>query len=344
MSNVVRTAEQSGKRSKKDKGKDKEPQALAAEHREREIKDGRAMMGNFLDGTCMVFEGQALKEVVDYRGPHGVRLVCNGVVDYHGVWTGKVVFGDSTAGAVRHIGEEMDNVAFVGKHSLLVDLDKLPDQSSDLFFVLSTPTPYDMSQYTTLHFAVRDKENPFHEIASSSVQVCENARAVNMGRLTRAGRGSWKLDWFGSSSEGNAHNYQPALLCLHAIQSQTHDRKPAWPHRLGEKMIEDKKPILPRLARPFASKESNREMFYSPFSPSVSARDSVCSSAPSNPSDQNLMESFSDQSMSPPSLSRPSSSRSPGPGRQMDQASDRRAAHRASRLSNTHDLESFASR
>merc|ERR1711904_171817 len=57
MSNVVRTAEQSGKRSKKDKGKDKEPQALAAEHREKEIKDGRAMMGNFLDGTCMVFEG-----------------------------------------------------------------------------------------------------------------------------------------------------------------------------------------------------------------------------------------------------------------------------------------------
>ena len=32
---------------------------------------------------------EVLRELVDYRGPHGVRMVTNGVLDYRGVWMGK---------------------------------------------------------------------------------------------------------------------------------------------------------------------------------------------------------------------------------------------------------------
>eukprot|EP00439_Symbiodinium_sp_Y106_P055535 s3836_g7.t1 len=34
----------------------------------------------YLDTTCVLFEGQALREVVDYRGAHGIRWVTNGVL------------------------------------------------------------------------------------------------------------------------------------------------------------------------------------------------------------------------------------------------------------------------
>jgi hypothetical protein len=309
----------------------------------------RSYLSNYLDGACMVFEGQGLRELVDYRGPHGVRLVCNGVVDYLGVWTGKIKFGDATAGAVIHAAEEMDNVACAGKHTLQVELDKLPEAASDLYFVMSTPNKHDIACFNTLCVTLRDRENPGHEIASSSMQVTERTEAVNMACLSRTIEGYWSLAYFGSTSEGNAHNYLPMLLCLHSIQAQkdgTNGRAPQWPHRSWEKERGRGfgRPLLPRLPKAAASKEStDGSMLGSnlPFSPSLSITGSVTSGlmySPCSTPTREMQESdsFAPTSMSSTSLKkdRPSSSR--GPGR-MDTASDRRAANRASRLSSAGD-------
>jgi len=66
-----------------------------------------------LDAACVTWEGQALQEVVDYRGAHGVRVVHAGVVDYSGHWLGKGI-GDATDGAVAFVNEELDEARMKG--------------------------------------------------------------------------------------------------------------------------------------------------------------------------------------------------------------------------------------
>merc|ERR1719188_2942905 len=88
-------------------------------------EESRVETSNYLDGCCIAFEEQALREVIDYRGAHGVRLVSGGVLDYFGVWAGHVGIGDATGGAISHLGENVDAAKNVGKHSLDVMFDKL---------------------------------------------------------------------------------------------------------------------------------------------------------------------------------------------------------------------------
>jgi len=212
--------------------------------------EARPDLGKYLDGACVVFEEQALREVVDYRGAHGVRLVCNGVLDYRGVWAGKVGVGDATGGSIWHSGEAMDNAARTGMHSMQVCFDKLPEVTSELFLVLSTSTSHDISEYSDLHVLVRDAENPGHEIACSRVSTVGCGEAIVMSSISRGPTGVWSLGTHGCTCQGNARDYRPLLLCLRAIQERRHSRAPPWPHQVrpqpGQPAL-PKVPLLPRL-------------------------------------------------------------------------------------------------
>lgn len=227
-----------------------------------------SMAGCYLDGTCVLFEEQSLREVIDYRGPHGVRLVTNGVLDYRGIWTGMLGAGDASGGAVRHMSEEMDNVAFAGKHVLDIRFDQLPRNSSELFFVLSTPTRADISHFRNLHIVVRDMDNPGHEIATARTQVGENqSRAVVMACVSRD-RDSrcWRLQTIGSTSQGNARDYRPVLALLRAIQERRHVKLPQWPYwkqEIPSKEGQQKAILLPRLKNPMTKRSNERLSIHS---------------------------------------------------------------------------------
>ena len=81
----------------------------------------------------VIFEGKALRELVDYRGAHGVRWVMNGVplstaareeasgelrLDYRGYWVGQIPIGDATGGAVRHTGQSVNYTKRDGQTSM----------------------------------------------------------------------------------------------------------------------------------------------------------------------------------------------------------------------------------
>jgi len=196
--------------------------------------EGRLEFANHLDGVCVVFEEQSLREVVDYSGPHGVRLVANGVVDYRGVWAGKVGVGDATGGAVCYSGEAIDNAAFSGRNTFLVRFDKIPRNATDLFLALTTPTSFDIAEFSELHVILRDAENPGHEIAAAHIGSVGRGEAAVLSVISRDSTDHWNLSAFGCTCLGTARDYRPALLCLRAIQEQRHARMPQWPHQVRD--------------------------------------------------------------------------------------------------------------
>jgi len=227
---------------------------------------------HFLDATCICFEGQSLREIVDYRGAHGVRLVHNGVLDYSGVWVGKLNIGDATGGAVWHAGEDMDNASRVGKQFMEVRLDLMPRVATDMFFTLSAPTNRDISRYTDVQVRLIDGANPGHELSSvqwnqkspgeeqreplpiepsrtAKVRLAgekkeESCEGVILCSLSRAPHGEpgWHLVSFGCTTQGNVNDYRPMILCLRAIQASRYPKPPPWPHQV--KLEEDEKTEL----------------------------------------------------------------------------------------------------
>jgi len=214
---------------------------------------------NYLDATCFAFEDQALREVVDYRGPHGVRVVTMGVLDYRGVWSGHVGIGDASGGAISHAGERMDNVANTGQHTIELRFEKMPRSVTDLIFVMSSANKHPMYQYGDLHAMFCDAEDPGHEIAVCPTPVKELGEAVVLCKLARDSAGCWSLSAIGSMAPGTCRDYRPTLQCLRAIQEKTYTKKlPQWPHRVldgaprhfGE--LTKPKSLLPRLPEPKA--------------------------------------------------------------------------------------------
>jgi stress response protein SCP2 len=179
-----------------------------------------------LDIACFVFESRALKEVIDYRGAHGVRIVHDGILDYSGVWVGPTGIGDATGGAVRFSGVDLDAIKREGNTDMEVFLDVLSPSITDLFFVLSSPAEKDMSKYHYLRTRVLNSDEPGHELASSLLKQPVRAEALVMCRLTRPAsesgdrQSSWSFRPGRAGSHGTARDYQELIMLLHATQEQ----------------------------------------------------------------------------------------------------------------------------
>lgn len=204
--------------------------------------DGQAQYDSFLDGTCFAFEGQALREIVDYRGAHGIRIVHNGIVDYSGVWVGNLGLGDALSGAVRFVGEEMDNRARAGKNIFTVDLKNLPTTTRSLFFVLSSPVNRDMRKYKNLSATLCDGTNPGHEIITISANTpTARCEAMVMCCLSRTDSGTWQCSPSKRTCNGTCADYRPAITYMRLMQQrackdQPDGGAPEWPYRYGFSM------------------------------------------------------------------------------------------------------------
>jgi len=184
-----------------------------------------------LEGSCIMFEQQALREVVDDRGPHGVRWVCNGVLDFRGVWAGSLGISDATGGSVCHCGEHIDSATGTGMHTMTLRLDKVPECATDLYFVMSCPPSRDISDYGDLHVLLRDGDNPGHVIAAAHVGHLHKGGSAIVCALSRDNNDGWRLCTYGTTSDGNGQDYRPLLLCLRAMQEHKHVQIPCWPRQ-----------------------------------------------------------------------------------------------------------------
>lgn len=195
----------------------------------------------FLDAACVIFEGQALRELVDYRGAHGVRWVMNGVLDYPGYWVGQIPIGDATGGAVKHVGGDFNYTAREGKTSMEVQFNEIPLGVTDMFFVLSSHS-LPISSFSDITMQVKDSTHKDHNISDvfeltpstekdTALIACRCSRSMER---TQWGEGIWNLEMLSSSSGGQAMDYRPVLQTLYAIQASTQkSRQVQWPYKGG---------------------------------------------------------------------------------------------------------------
>jgi len=169
--------------------------------------------------------------VIDYRGPHGVRLVHKGVLNNSGMWVGRLGFGDATDGAVKPAGESVDRLDRIGRTATQVQLDHLPASTSELFFALSAPFHVDLPAYEGLQIRLWDGENPSHELLCKRVEnKFKGATAVMCG-LRRTSDRIWHFfNVSHGGCGGDAHNYQQLLQDLRALQERKHSTEAWWPY------------------------------------------------------------------------------------------------------------------
>lgn len=185
-----------------------------------------------LDGSAVMFQGRALREVVDYRGPHGIRVVHNGVLDYSGVWVGKLNISDASAGSLAHVAEEMDDARQGGMQVLGVKLDRVPTSITELFFVLSAIRRCKVDECRDLRVHIVDAENNGHILATCQSPLDCRAECAALACLSTSCDGRWALERLGATRPaGNSRDYRPMLRCLRAIQEKRHPNLPQWPHR-----------------------------------------------------------------------------------------------------------------
>mmetsp|Transcript_159792 Transcript_159792/g.512763 ORF Transcript_159792/g.512763 Transcript_159792/m.512763 type:complete len:516 (+) Transcript_159792:295-1842(+) len=201
------------------------PDDLAAEERDC----------RFVDVAGLCFSRRALQEVVDYRGAHGVRLVHNGVFDESGVWLGKVGTGDATDGQISYQGEKYNDLAENGEQSLVLNLEKMPPSSTDVFLVATSPVVQDIGIFQDVKVVLRDAENPGHEIMTINMpQTATPAEAAILCRISRTEGRNWQVGAFRSGCNGNAIDYRPLIAHLRNIQERKHGRTaPLWSHRVS---------------------------------------------------------------------------------------------------------------
>lgn len=238
---------------------------------------------NFLDASCFVFEGQGLREIIDYQGPHGVRLVHNGVVNYSGLWVGKVGIGDATGGSVVHSAQELNNADRIGKSIFQVRLDNLPSRATELYFTLSAPTNSDVTKYSDVKLRFVDGDNTGHEMAtvkwSKPVGEISDTEAVVMCCMAvgSSPTSGWTIDSFGCLTQGTSRDYRSMILCLRAIQEQRHSLPPQWPHQVflsmqtrEDREKQDKQALmLPRLPQSVLRRVKDNESPTSSQGPSI---------------------------------------------------------------------------
>eukprot|EP00931_Biecheleriopsis_adriatica_P121600 TRINITY_DN9665_c0_g4_i1.p1 TRINITY_DN9665_c0_g4~~TRINITY_DN9665_c0_g4_i1.p1 ORF type:complete len:2531 (+),score=586.30 TRINITY_DN9665_c0_g4_i1:24-7595(+) len=197
---------------------------------------------SYLDGALLTFAKRNLQEVIDYRGPHGVRIVHNSVVDYSGIWIGPVGTGDAADGAVTYAGQELDELPRTGKCTFKVKLDELPPNTTDIFVFLCSPSGRELSKYNNIAVGFVDADEPGYEVSSCLLKTKPQAEGMVFCRLSRTKCGScgssnahsnWKLGAFRTPCPGGVHDYRPVIDSIRAMQQKQYEMSLDWPHKIS---------------------------------------------------------------------------------------------------------------
>jgi len=160
----------------------------------------QVLVKDYLDGICMIYSGEELSEVVDFRSAIEQQLV------YDGARTPEAAsLARSIGRAIRHSGDMMSDKG--GEHRMWADLDALPLSVTDLFFVLASFASGDLSLFgnplVQIHDAVLGRQLTQYNLGEAG-----DAQAVVMCSLSRdPDHGIWVVHGLGIPTQGNAKNY-----------------------------------------------------------------------------------------------------------------------------------------
>lgn len=149
---------------------------------------------DFLDASCLIFNGTALQKVVDYN--------------------------HRNATAIRHSGDVMDNVHRIGHHTINVSLKNIPSNITHLFFTLSAWNSPNIAQYPNPSLKFYDATKPGKDLCKTTFHHARNSQAVVMCSVSRNSHGRWEIFESGQLSAGNAKNYSSLVSTIQQLISR----------------------------------------------------------------------------------------------------------------------------
>ena len=147
---------------------------------------------DFLDASCLVFNGKTHKAVVDF---------------------GHTVFSSNS---IWHSGDVMDDVSRKGHHTIEVRLKELPSSVTHLFFTLSAWNSPTIAHYPSPSLKFFEASNKSKDLCGTTFTHARHSQAVIMCYAARSGH-QWKIFECGTLSAGNAMNYEPLVLKIQSI-------------------------------------------------------------------------------------------------------------------------------
>ena len=147
---------------------------------------------DYLDASCLVFNGKAYTDVVDFRH----RLFLNNTI-----W---------------HSGDVMDDAHRKGHHTIEVRLKQLPASVTHLFFTLSAWNSPTIAYYPNPSLKFFEASNKSKDLCSTTFTHARHSQAVIMCSVARSG-GQWKIFNNGRLSAGNAMNYTHLISTIQSL-------------------------------------------------------------------------------------------------------------------------------
>eukprot|EP00026_Physarum_polycephalum_P008215 Phypoly_transcript_08294.p1 GENE.Phypoly_transcript_08294~~Phypoly_transcript_08294.p1 ORF type:complete len:343 (+),score=30.87 Phypoly_transcript_08294:497-1525(+) len=148
---------------------------------------GRGNRMKFLDASCLVYRGQTLYQIVDFRNTYG---------------TTGVVHSGPAHGA--------------GRHTVQVNLPSIHNAITHLFFVMSACHVATLREFEAPTVSVYDTARPHTQISSFSFRAQGTSQAVIMCCLKRTEAG-WDAFHLAEATEGYCYNYHPIQYTIQRL-------------------------------------------------------------------------------------------------------------------------------
>ncbi|RHZ77527.1 hypothetical protein Glove_177g11 [Diversispora epigaea] len=146
---------------------------------------------DFLDGSCLLYAGDTFLRKYDSASvyypsfPH-----------------------------MKHSGEIIDNAKKEGHQRITAKLDQLPQEVTQLYFVLSSRKSLSIGHFRALSFKLYDEAQPDKELCTYTIQQAPNSQAVILSCISRTGEGMWQVIQVGKLSSGNVNDYDPIKISI----------------------------------------------------------------------------------------------------------------------------------
>ncbi|GBB99893.1 hypothetical protein RclHR1_03670013 [Rhizophagus clarus] len=149
---------------------------------------------DFLDGTCMLYSGNVLYRIFDYKSRSHVDIP-----------------------NMLHSGDVMDTLNRRGHHRITANLTTIPRAVTKLYFVLSAYRSPNIGCFPNPSFKLFDPSYPDTQLCSYTIRSASASRAVIMCVIEKSNEGNWNIFEIGKLSDGNAKDYVPILNTISGL-------------------------------------------------------------------------------------------------------------------------------
>src|SRR5437016_90312 len=101
---------------------------------------------------------------------------------------------------MRHSGDKMDNTTKTGHQTITAQLDQLPAEVTQLYFVLSSFKSPTIGHFQNPSFKLVDGTQPDKPLCAYQLEQAANSQAVIMCCVSRVGQGMWQVIQIGKLS------------------------------------------------------------------------------------------------------------------------------------------------